>query len=502
MHRSLYGTLLIGFTLQLLMFAMPHKLSAHNSSIEYTLDVQPDSLSFLPPNFSIGLDIERLKFLDTKSTAADQTYYFPDTVVVLSTDFQPKRYIFTYNSTGYQLSRLIQELQNSIWTNSSYDIRTFDNNGNILTNQVMSWINGSWSNETKLTFTYTSNNLVLTSLSEQWLNSQWVGTTRETFTYDVFGNNVAHLTEKNISGSWQNNSYSIFTYDAFNNRINGIRQVWNINTWTNQQHYIYAYNQNQGMIYSRIENWIENDWVNLFEEDYTYNGSGYVVGYTGRIWVENNWENYEKYTYEYNNLDYLINATGEIWTGSGWEYAERGQYDHNAFGGRQNSLIQKWFSNDWTNISLLVNAYDNNGNTLTSDFYAWDGETWVQNSSGLLEMFYSNSLFSMFYVGYRAEASYTSIEVGQKEFLPPVNHAKCYPNPIVDKSILTFNLSADDLVRIDIITSSGMLVSSIANRLTKGHHQIELNLSESPSGVYIINIESSTLNQVIKSIKK
>lgn len=488
--------------MHLFLIAMPNNLCADNSPLQCSVEVQPDSLLSLPPNFSIGLDIERLKYLDIKSSVADQTYYFPDTVTVLSTDFQPKRYIFTYSPAGYQLSELIQELQNSIWTNSSFTIRTVDNNGNILNSQTMSWVNGLWTNETKMTYTYTSNNLVLTLLSEQWQDNQWVGNIRQTYTYDVFGNNVALLVEINISGNWINESYTIFTYDEFNNMVGGIRQIWETNFWTNQQQYIYEYNQNQRMVYSRIESWVESEWENLFEENYTYDGSGNVVGYTGRIWAEDNWINYEKYAYEYNNLDYLTTAAGQTWQESGWVNTEKGQYEYNSFGGRQNSLIQKWISNEWANFSQLVNAYDMHGNALISDFYVWNGETWVQNTSGFLEMFYSNSLKRMFFVGYRAEATYISIEVGVSELLPADNPATFYPNPVVDESAISFTLPADDLIKIDIINSSGNLVNSFSNSFHEGQHMIAYDFREFPSGIYFIIIHSSTYNQVIKSIKQ
>lgn len=79
-----------------------------------------------------------------------------------------------------------------------------------------------------------------------------------------------------------------------------------------------------------------------------------------------------------------------------------------------------------------------------------------------------------------------------------------YPNPIIDRSTISFLLRQDDYVSVNIYDIQYQRVKSIVNNtfMTEGQQELTLDLSSLPQGLYFVSIEGSTEKQTVKAIKK
>jgi hypothetical protein len=77
------------------------------------------------------------------------------------------------------------------------------------------------------------------------------------------------------------------------------------------------------------------------------------------------------------------------------------------------------------------------------------------------------------------------------------------PNPTSGKTNVKLNLENDLVGRLVLYTSTGELIQEIHNgKLAKGISDYEINLSDYPSGMYIITIESDGMSYIKKFVKE
>lgn len=482
----------------MVLILLPAFLSA-NVAIEHFNQLQlPEQFSALPApnqekNFHIRLDYSRLEAFNRKENAAKNLNYHPDTVVLLSTSQNPRRYSYFYSQNGERLISFVKVYNNEEWVNLSYETCTYDINGNRLTSTWQVWQNNAWVNSSRSTFTYTVNNRLATITVQNWTASGWTNAEKTTNTYDVFGNRVAYKLEKWIDNSWTNFLYEIYTYDNQNNLINGVRQLWNAVYWLNNQQYSYTYNAQSQMLNATIQNWVEDGWQNFYSETYTYTENR-LGSYTGLLWNNNSWVNDERYTYNYNAPGFLIEAKGEQWSNGAWLNDVRAQFSHNSFGGVQSGLYQSWANGSWLNQRLSDYSYDNAGNTTQLNLYFWNGNTWVQNADGVLELIYSQSATAMYLTGYRATASYISVVVDLEE-MSLNEEFKVFPNPVQDQLSIRLNNNVSGNVIVTIYTIDGKAVGILYDgKAETMPDQLSIDVSVLNTGMYILNIQTAKHN--------
>lgn len=456
----------------------------------------------LPDNFNIKFDIMRLKNLQPEQENRDNTYYFPDTVVVYSVSDNPIRYTYYYSEEGNRQMTILKKLTNEVWVNDSFEIRTYDSVGNPLVVEMKLWQNNSWVNSNKVINTYTTNHNVLTSISANWDGTVWVNFEKSTFTYNESGKAVAFLKENWIENSWANDLYDLYTYDDFGNLISGIRQIWESDTWTNDQQYSYTYDANNNMLTGIIQSWEVDTWVNSYGETYSYNASNLPVEYIVQLWVDNIWLNYSKYAYTYNDYNFVVSAIGQLWIDNLWVNNERAQFTQNFYGGVQSALVEHWQIDSWMNYSLSTYSHDDYGNTLSAVLYFWDGETWAINQDSLIEISYYYNLYSEYFTGYLAEASYISIitditKISDNSLLS----FSSFPNPSSSQMTLRINGIEDTKAEIYVYNLTGNKVLDLySGSLTKGDNNISVNVSSLPAGVYIVKLSTGTIHKFLKII--
>ncbi|MFN5217121.1 MAG: PQQ-dependent sugar dehydrogenase [Sphingomonadales bacterium] len=77
-----------------------------------------------------------------------------------------------------------------------------------------------------------------------------------------------------------------------------------------------------------------------------------------------------------------------------------------------------------------------------------------------------------------------------------------YPNPSMGESTLTFYVSKNQFVSVNILSSNGTLINTlVAKPFSKGNYSLTLNSDKLPQGVYCVEINSGSSKTLLKYIK-
>ncbi len=457
---------------------------------------------FFPENFNIRFDLKRLQNLQDIEKNRDNTYYFPDTVVVYSILENPKRYTYLYSANGERQMTFLKVLENEEWVNNYFILVTYDSVGNPLVTETRVWQTDTWIFESRTSNTYTTNHNILTSINQNWDGSNWQNVSQDTYTYNVSGKPVAYLNEEWLENAWSNVFYDLYTYDDSGNMISGIRQSWEIDNWINEQQYTFTYDINNNMLSGIIEIWNTDVWQFFYKESYTYDASNQPIEYVGQFWEVDNWVNFERLTYTYNEYGFVEIALSEYWNEGVWTNNERGQFTQNVYGGVLSALIERWQSESWMNITLTTYSHDDLGNTLSTNLFHWFGDTWTYSEDGLMELSYYYGIYSETFVGYLAEASYLTIvtDIPESSEISILNF-KAFPNPTFDE--LTISVQSENETQLDLklYNINGIQVQSIYKGLIQaGEVNFKVEARNLPAGMYFASMVAGNQSKFIKII--
>lgn len=80
--------------------------------------------------------------------------------------------------------------------------------------------------------------------------------------------------------------------------------------------------------------------------------------------------------------------------------------------------------------------------------------------------------------------------------------ATLYPNPVKDKTTISFSLQQNSSITANITNASGLLIKTFNQRYTKGDHKMNLDLGMLPTGSYILQLKDDVGNvQTFQFIK-
>ncbi|MFC2131426.1 T9SS type A sorting domain-containing protein [Bacteroidota bacterium] len=100
------------------------------------------------------------------------------------------------------------------------------------------------------------------------------------------------------------------------------------------------------------------------------------------------------------------------------------------------------------------------------------------------------------------------LNIDDNEFMSLDNEVRNSPNPFSEKTIISFNLSRSEHVKVTITDSRGKSVAVLVNRnLSEGRHDIEFNVTESKysnlaNGTYLYKIETQSFSKTGKMMLK
>lgn len=167
-------------------------------------------------------------------------------------------------------------------------------------------------------------------------------------------------------------------------------------------------------------------------------------------------------------------------------------------------VYQTWSVNQWINNSKHTNTYDLVGNQIESISFTWNSSsnTWLNDSKSeynndlngnCIEILYKtwNSqsqvwINSAKVVNYYSKLLSTDIKSTSK------NISLCFPNPFKD----VININCENLSLVKIRDLNGKIYS--INRITERKN---INVSNLPNGIYIVEISSNDGIKVCKIVK-
>ncbi len=78
-----------------------------------------------------------------------------------------------------------------------------------------------------------------------------------------------------------------------------------------------------------------------------------------------------------------------------------------------------------------------------------------------------------------------------------------YPNPVNDRGTIMINLPKDEQLSVNLLNSLGQQVSTVfSGKLSRGSHQIALDLTDRSSGIYFVKFSGGTTNAIFKVFKQ
>ena len=97
---------------------------------------------------------------------------------------------------------------------------------------------------------------------------------------------------------------------------------------------------------------------------------------------------------------------------------------------------------------------------------------------------------------------YTGIPVGLQESTVSMTELKAYPQPVQDRITVSFNLPNSENLVIQVLNPTGRLIKEIdLGLLQTGEHSTMLEMTDSPTGYYILNVQGINFNKSIPFIK-
>lgn len=396
------------------------------------------------------------------------------------------------NHTNAQVSD-VSESTSPIWTNTivnecTYSIdgpdlypedkitRTYNGNGDETHYLLQSTYDygQTWTNRERKTSNYDTNGNMTEELSESWdaTNLQWIITNKGSFTYDSNNNPIEIIYQDWTGTAWENTSRYVEVYDLDNNRTQSTKYLWNNNAWENNAKAVYDYDSNNNWIEYVQSNWnsIDATWDDNLKIVSTYNASNERTAFETYQWVNSQWEITRRDLYTYgNSSDTIIRQN---WSASAlnlvnW-YRYTRNYDSN--GNETEYLQENWdtSNSEWEYNVKESSTYDADDNMISRLTQSWQ--------SGFTSSYWEDvDLWEVC-----GSSSTVSISEQSQVLL------KTFPNPADD----VLNIQTEEKVQqVEVYNIQGAKVL-VDNRT-------QLNISELPSGTYVINV--ITQNSISKS---
>jgi hypothetical protein len=321
-----------------------------------------------------------------------------------------------------------------------------------------------WYNYARFTFIPDAQGNISSSTEERWIENTWVNYSKSVYTYDYFGNNVTKLLEQTWKNNlWENTGQYSYTFDVHNNISVETSQTWVATKWVNVSQVNYTYDLSNNLILVALQEWTSGAWINSMQASYSYN-SGKLVSELDEIWNNGSWDNYASYTYTYE----ADNITGE--------------------------LIKVWDNSHWADYARFTFNYDDNNNLISETQHLWTGSNW-KTYSVYTCVYDENYLITTESIKYFDGYSSSAVSGNKNSYyfhLEPAGIAglhesetSIFPNPSNGK----ISINAIGIISsVDVFTLHGNLVFSSGNLNQRS--SCEIDLSDSPPGIYVVVVHS------------
>ena len=443
--------------------------------IRPTYHFRKDSLVFgqfypaLP--YCTSLYKETFSFIKGSTT---EKYVF-DTVVIFRT-MDTIREMYSYNSRGIELTKVIERFRNGSWENSTRSTKIFDSEDHIESLYSESWINGQWVMITRTTYWHDPKGKILTELYESRSNDIMENSFRDKYTYDERGNLVSRLIESWYINSWELFQKYTYTHDASGHQTSNLCEQWQSST---------------------------NQWINYFRYTYAYDSNGYNTSSTAENWSNGQWINFERALYTNDPMGHMLSRIDEQWSQGQWIAQYRRNYTYDTNWHELVAFSERWENGQWTNYFRRTAIYNLYGLCENSIFESWKGNIWIFADDML---FYSDDVGNIgLNFGCQFIFKYKTITISSIANNTSISTSytllQNYPNPFNPATTISFSLPSKSFVLLKVFDCLGREVAILANEmLPAGKYSRQLNAAHMSAGVYYYCLEAASFRQTKKLI--
>jgi len=462
----------------------------------YNVDNQPPfGLAFIPKlnkfhseNAEVAENI-KVEYLSSKMSKTKSLIPILDSVYrwqwdTLTSTWGMKKYWrhinISYDAKNNMTSYIFQYWNDTVWKNCWQYTYTYDANNNQTSELFQTWEDSVWVNSDQATFTFDVDNNQTSELYQFWKNSIWVNSGQSAYTYDTKNNQTSYFHLVWNDSVWVNSGQSVYTYDANNNQTSSLILTWKDSAWVNSSQNTYTYDSNNNRTSIIIQNWNDSAWVNSSQNTYTYDGNNNLTSSLSIAWNGGEWVNSRQttYTYDFNN-----NKTSYVvlyWMDSIWVNDQQIIYTYDSNNNRTSILMQNWNSIYWVNSNQYNYSFDANNFKKSATYKSWFGS----------DIIFGDSTYYYFHTEI-VDVKESSPFIHQKEFT-------IYPNPS-NNGKLTLFINTQISIQKTKINIYNVLGENVYSSIVHSFNNIDIDLSNQPSGIYFIKFQTEN-NVVVQKI--
>jgi len=406
-----------------------------------------------------------------------------------------RRYSYTYDDNGNELTFLLETWTNNAWVNSYKYTNTYNNNGNRLTSLDETWTNNVWVNYWKTSDTYDNDGKRLSSLDEKWTDTAWINFSRDSSTYNNKGYLQTYLYETWTNNTWVNNYRETSSYDNNDNLLTDLYEKWVNNAWVNFDRFSYDNNGNSHAYLE--EKWLDTAWVNYLSVTSTYDNNGLLLTSLQETWSNNAWISNVKVTYTYDNNGNKLTYLLETWTNNAWVNSYKYTYTYDNNGNMLTQLSETWVDNTWKNSGKSIYTFDNYGNAIKGEYTRWTNNAWVA-VKGSLNLYYNSGADYLSFFNSVVTVTYTLITTDIKDnelAVTTYSLSQNYPNPFNPSTVIQYALPYESNVSISVYNTLGEVVKTFNEGAKQtGSYNVNFNGEGLSSGIYLYNLNAVSID--------
>ncbi|TGE20266.1 T9SS type A sorting domain-containing protein [Hymenobacter aquaticus] len=364
---------------------------------------------------------------------------------------------------------------------------------------------------------------------------RWIVSSKQVNTYNSQGL-IAQQVDQDSATSVPYGRY-LYTYNAQGKETSYTRQSWNNNTWVNSNRSLVTYDSRGNETLYESQDWSGNAWVttNGYQSVYTYNAAGAMTEEVRKELLNGVYVNTDRITYTYTN-GRLSALLYEEWNNTAWQndgrildivwydYANNqpASYREQTFNGTSfvddsrytitwgangsNVTIREAYNiSAWLNYRRYTDTKDSQGNDQLYTTESWTNNAWKQIEGSRYISIYnaSNSLLrrvaqdfddvtSQYVNTYKdTYSNFQTITLAARNAALEAQSA-LYPNPA--SGIVTLEvagLSKAEAATGEVRNALGQLVQHFSVQPQAGKLSTRLDVSNLPSGVYTVRLQTA-----------
>jgi hypothetical protein len=200
-------------------------------------------------------------------------------------------------------------------------------------------------------------------------------------------------------------------------------------------------------------------------------------------WNGSDWTNLQLNVLYYDEYFNQVERIQYYWKDASWVFGQRWFYTYDINNNNLSELAQLFIDSTWRDDHAILYAYDENNNLKERIHQFW--------SNGQLE----NGM--RFQFQYIHESEDTLNGNLPSEFVLYQN----YPNPFNSRTTISYKISKQSFVSIQIYNSLGEYVASLENEeKSPGIYEVNFSAENLPSGIYLFRLNAGKFTDAKKMI--